>query len=110
MSCRMRNLPDVTSVPRQLTKSDLTWALDLASARRERIVPFAPRLWKPAPNARELHSAFLSSLIDPREVFSDRTDKGFLFGVPRNDLVLVDDMAYLRGWSGTAATLSMLSS
>jgi hypothetical protein len=43
----MLNLPDVTSVPRQLTKADLTWALDLASARRERIVPFAPRFWKP---------------------------------------------------------------
>jgi hypothetical protein len=89
----MHNMPDVTSVPRQLTKSDLTWAVDLASARRERIVPFAPRFWKPAPNARELHAAFLSSLIDSPEVISVRTDKGFLFGMRRNDLVLVDDMA-----------------
>lgn len=91
--CTMRNMPDVTSAPRQLTKSDLTWVVDLASARRERIVPFAPRFWKPAPNARELHSAFLSSLIDSPDVISIRTDQGFLFGMPRNDRVFVDDMA-----------------
>jgi hypothetical protein len=93
MSGRMLRMPDVTSVPRQLRKSDLTWVVDLACARRERIVPFAPRFWKPAPNARELHAAFLSSLIDSPEVLSIRTDQGFLFGMPRNDLVLVDDMA-----------------
>jgi hypothetical protein len=67
-----------TSVPRQLGKSDLTWVVDLACARRERIAPLAPRFWKPAPNARELHSAFLRSLIDSSEVVSIRTDQVFL--------------------------------
>lgn len=110
-------MPDVTSAPRQLTKSDLTWVVDLASARRERIVPFAPRFWKPAPNARELHAAFLSSLIDSPDVISIRTDQGFLFGMPRNDLLLVDDMALeddsdwptdgrvLLRWAGEAGRL-----
>lgn len=89
----MLTMPHTTAVPRQLTKADLTWVVDLAAARREHILPFAPRFWNPAPNARELHSAFLGALIDSPEVLSIRTDRGFLFGMPRNDLVLVDDMA-----------------
>ena len=93
MSGRVLNMSHATAAPRQLTMADLTWVVDLASARRERITPFAPRFWKPAPNARELHAAFLSSLIDSPEVISVRTDKGFLFGMPHNDLLLVDDMA-----------------
>ena len=86
-------MPHLSVVSRQLTKSDLTWVVDLAAARRQRIVPFVPRFWNPAPNAGELHLAFLGSLIDSPEVLSIRTDQGFLFGMPRNDLVFVDDMA-----------------
>jgi hypothetical protein len=89
----MIDVPHTTAVPRQLTKSDLTWVVDLASERRERIVSFAPRFWNPATNARKVHAAFLGSLIDSPEVVSIRTDQGFLFGKPRNDMVFVDDMA-----------------
>ncbi|HEU4947762.1 MAG TPA: hypothetical protein VFT31_11460 [Kribbella sp.] len=78
---------------RRLTRADLDWVLDLSAARRERLVPFAPRFWNPAPAARDVHRDFLGSLIDSPRVLSIRTDEGFLFGVSRDGILVVDDFA-----------------
>jgi len=40
-----------------------------------------------------VHQRFLRRQIDYPDVVSIRTDHGFLFGVPRGDLLVVDDMA-----------------
>lgn len=78
---------------RPLAQFDLSWVLDVGAARRERIVSYAPTFWKAAPTAREVHHQFLSNQIDDPDVVSIRTEHGFLFGAPRGDLLVVDDMA-----------------
>lgn len=78
---------------RALTTDDLDWVLDLATARRARIAPFAPRFWNPAPDARSAHARFLGGLILSPDVMSVRSDHCFLFGLPREGHLLVDDMA-----------------
>jgi hypothetical protein len=78
---------------RSLTQADLDWVLDVGAARRERIVSYAPTLWRPAANVREVHGRFLRDQIDDPDVVSIRTDHGFLFGAAPGDLLVVDDMA-----------------
>jgi hypothetical protein len=78
---------------RPLTSADLAWVVGLASARRAKIVSFAPRFWNPADDARRTHATFLGSLIAEPDVLSIRTDHGFLFGMPRSGALVVDDMA-----------------
>lgn len=82
-----------TGAVRPLTQQDLDWVVDLARRRGERLVPYAPRFWNPAPAATETHRQFLASLIDAPDVLSARTRHGFLFGMPRGHAWLVDDMA-----------------
>lgn len=76
-----------------LTPGDIEWVLDLGGWRRQRIVSFAPRFWRPALNARVLRKDFLSYEIHDPQVLSIRTDHGFLFAVPRGEMLDVDDMA-----------------
>ena len=78
---------------RDLTEADLDWLLDLGAQRRARLAPYAPRFWNPAPNAREVHTAFLGDKINDPAVLSIRTDHGFLFGYPVADRYDIDDMA-----------------
>ena len=79
--------------PRALTPADLDWVTGLAAARRARLAPFAPRFWNPSRGARAAHERFLGRLIDSPNVMSVRTEHGFLFGLPEQGLVVVDDMA-----------------
>lgn len=78
---------------RRLVRADLEWVVDVAAARRARLVPYAPRFWHPAPGARAAHTEFLGGLIDSPEVLAVRTAHGFLFGLPRDGQLLVDDLA-----------------
>lgn len=78
---------------RPLVQDDLEWVLDLSGARRERIVEFAPRFWRPAPQARQVHASYLRGQIANPEVLSARTDHGFLFASQRGERLDVDDMA-----------------
>jgi hypothetical protein len=78
---------------RELTREDLPWVTEIAAARRRSLVDFAPRFWRPATAATAVHTAFLGSLIDANEVLSVRTEHGFLFGMPRDNRLLIDDLA-----------------
>jgi|GEM_PF-2855000 len=78
---------------RDLTAEDLDWVLDTLGRRRERIVPYAPRFWRPAAGARAAHATFLGNQIANPEVLTVRTDHGVLFGVPRGDRLALDDLA-----------------
>lgn len=78
---------------RPLTLGDLGWVLDLSGQRRERIAGFAPRFWRPAPDARDRHEMFLGHQIGNPPVVSLRTDHGFVFAAPRANLLEIDDMA-----------------
>jgi hypothetical protein len=82
----------LVSSPVALTRADLDWVADLSAARRQRLVPFAPRFWNPAPDAREAHARFLGRQIDSPKVLSVRTGAGFLFGFPQAGTTIVDDM------------------
>ena len=69
----MVHSPRTTSTQEErqaISKSDLTCVVDRAAARRERIVPFAPQFWNPAPTARDLHSAFLCQLVSAPPVYA----------------------------------------
>lgn len=79
--------------PWPLTVEDLPWVVDLADRRRARLVPEAPRFWRPSADAHERHQQFLGRLIESPDVLSVRTLGGFLFGLRRDDLLVVDDMA-----------------
>ena len=79
-----------------MTCADLAWVVGLASARRAGIESFAPRFWKAAEDSDRTHAAFLGSLIAEPDVLSIRTEHGFLFGMPRSDALVVDDMAMER--------------
>jgi hypothetical protein len=83
----------VVAGTRRLTRADLDWVVDLAAARRERLVPFAPRFWRRAPDARAVHREFLGGLIDSTDGPAIRTDHGFLFGIPQDGRIVVDDLA-----------------
>ena len=78
---------------RPLTVEDLEWVLDMGAQRRQRIAGFAPRFWRPAPDARDRHREFLRGQIQDPKVVSLRTGRGFVFAVPRGELLDVDDMA-----------------
>jgi hypothetical protein len=72
---------------------DLDWAAGLAAVRRGQRESFAPRFWRPAPDARRLHTRYLASLIGAPDVAAMRTDHLFAFGISRAGTVLVDDAA-----------------
>lgn len=95
-------MAESTQSVRPLMQDDLEWVLDLSGARRERIVDFAPRFWRPAPQARHVHGAHLSRQIANPEVISVRTDHGFLLGPKRGERLDIDDMALDDDsrWSG----------
>lgn len=86
-------VPTVLGDVRPLTLDDLEWVLDMSEQRRERIVFFGPLFWRPAPDARARHRAFLGQQIQDPMVASLRTDHGFVFAAPRGELLDVDDMA-----------------
>lgn len=82
--------------PRRMTNSDLEWAVDLLTRRREALVPFAPVYWAPVPDARDRHREFLRGHLNgeiPGAV-GIRTDHAVLFGLARpDDTLLLDDVA-----------------
>lgn len=77
---------------RSLTAGDLDWVVELTRRRRERLVPHAPRFWRPAADATERHRAFLGHLVADPEAVTLRTDHGYLIGVERAGRLVVDDM------------------
>ncbi|MFC7406660.1 hypothetical protein [Georgenia alba] len=77
---------------RPLASSDLGWVVGLAAARRERLAGYAPRFWRPAPDARERHAPFLAGQIDDPGTVTVRTDRGYLLGAPQGDRLVADDM------------------
>ena len=91
--CHDHVVPTISGEVRPLALDDLEWVLDISERRRERIAFFGPRFWRPAPDARERHRTFLGQQIKDPAVESLRTDHGFVFAAPRDDLLEVDDMA-----------------
>lgn len=77
---------------RPLTHDDLDWVVGLTRTRRERLVPHAPRFWRPAPDAAERHRAFLTHQIADADAVTLRTEHGYLVAVGRADRLVVDDM------------------
>lgn len=78
---------------RPLTLDDLGWVVELTRLRRERLVPHAPRFWRPAPDAASRHRAFLAHLVADPGAVTLRTEHGYLVGVERAGRLVVDDMA-----------------
>jgi len=77
---------------RPLTADDLDWVAQFAGQRRERLVPHAPRFWRPAADAAERHRAFLAHLVADPDAVTLRTEHGYLVGVERAGRLVVDDM------------------
>lgn len=73
--------------------ADVDWVVGLAAERRERIAGYAPRFWRPAPDARRAHTSFLTGLIQAPGVVGLRTDRGFVIGVPDRGRLVIDDLA-----------------
>jgi hypothetical protein len=78
---------------RPLTIHDLGWVADLSERRRRDREPYAPRFWRQAANAHDVHAAFLGSLIADPDVLCVRTDRSFAFAATRPGFLLVDDAA-----------------
>ncbi|MDP3890395.1 hypothetical protein [Nocardioides sp.] len=77
---------------RPLTGDDLDWVVALTRERRERLVPLAPRFWRPAADAALRHRAFLTHLVADPDAVTLRTEHGYLVGVERAGRLVVDDM------------------
>ncbi|MDO9495936.1 MAG: hypothetical protein Q7J48_09555 [Nocardioides sp.] len=77
---------------RPLTGDDLDWVVDLTRERRARLVPLAPRFWRPAADAAARHRAFLAHLVADPGAVTIRTEHGYLVGVERAGRLVVDDM------------------
>lgn len=77
---------------RPLTADDLDWVVDVTRRRRERLVPHAPRFWRPAADATERHRAFLAHLVADDDALTLRTEHGYLIAVERAGRLVVDDM------------------
>ncbi|WP_328988466.1 hypothetical protein OG394_19810 [Kribbella sp. NBC_01245] len=96
----------MTDEPRELAAQDIEWVVDLAARRRQRIAGFAPRFWRPAPDARRVHSEWIGELIRSPDVVSLRTDRGFAIAAPNGNRLVVDDMAVDDAfWSTDGARL-----
>jgi hypothetical protein len=79
-----------------MTDSDLEWAVDLLTCRREKLVPFAPVYWAPAPDAVDRHRVFLRGHLNGEiaGAIGIRTDHAVLFGLTRpDDSLVLDDVA-----------------
>jgi hypothetical protein len=81
------------SAVRPLVASDLDWVVDLATRCGEQRQSFAPRFWRRAPDARQVHTRYLRSLIEDPSVPAMRTEHAFAIGMCRPGLLLVDDAA-----------------
>lgn len=77
---------------RPLTADDLDWVVDLTRERRARLVPKAPRFWRPAADAAARHRAFLAHLVADPGAVTLRTEHGCLVGIERAGRLVVDDM------------------
>lgn len=77
---------------RLLTADDLDWVAGLTGERRARLVPHAPRFWRPAADAGQRHRAFLAHLVADPGAVTLRTEHGYLVGVERAGRLVVDDM------------------
>jgi hypothetical protein len=86
-------VPSTTGDARPLTLADLAWVLDTGGERRKRLAGFAPRFWRPAPEARDRHQEFLSHQIQDPNVVALRTDHGFVFAARSGEMLVIDDMA-----------------
>jgi hypothetical protein len=80
------------STVRTLSSADVEWVVEVTRLRRESLVAHAPTFWNPAADATVKHRAFLSRLIDDREVLGIRTAHGYLLARRMEAFHLVDDM------------------
>lgn len=86
-------MPTTLDDVRPLTLDDLEWVLEISGHRRECIAGYAPRFWRPAPDARAAHNELLGDQIQDPQVVSFRSDHGFAFAARRGEVLDVDDMA-----------------
>ncbi|CAN5430856.1 hypothetical protein BH11ACT8_BH11ACT8_04920 [soil metagenome] len=82
---------------RPIVSEDLDWLVDVTRARREALVPHAPRFWHPAADATEKHRAFLAHLVQTPSVLTVRTDAAYLIAFERGATWIVDDAAVTGG-------------
>ncbi len=99
-------LPLPSSV-RPMTGDDLDWLVATTRARRESLVPHAPRFWRPAADAAARHRDFLAHLLENPAVLSVRTPGGYLIAFERGPVWIVDDLAVTAegGWAHDGVTL-----
>jgi hypothetical protein len=92
---------------RPLLADDLPWVVELAEARGRQRQLFAPRFWRRAPDARNVHAGYLSPLLDDPDVVAVRTDHAFAIGLSRDGHRLVDDAEAERDdqWATEGAAL-----
>lgn len=94
------------TVVRELTVTDVEWAVGVLRRRRETLVPFAPRLWRPADDADQRHAAFLAYVLGEGGGVGFRTDSSLIVATPGSDGWVVDDASVPDGeWTGEGVAL-----
>jgi hypothetical protein len=78
---------------RSLELADLDWVVALNGRRRQLLADFAPRFWRPAPDASTRQRDYLRDQIRDPVVVSLRTDWGLVFAGRRGSWLEVDDLA-----------------
>lgn len=91
-----------------MTGADLDWLVAATRARREALVPHAPRFWRPAADATTRQAAFLAHLLESPAVLSVRTPGGYLIAFQRGPVRVVDDLDVTPQGSWTRDGVALL--
>ena len=87
---------------RRLTGADLNWAVERLAERRARLVPFAPRYWRPAPDAARVHRRFLGHVLNNGGI-GYRTQDALMIAAPQHDAGWIIDDAVVQDSDWDAA-------
>lgn len=79
------------SAIRVMTSDDVGWSVEVLARRRARLARHAPVYWRPAADATERHTRWLTHLLGPGGGIGYRTERGLLIAAPGPDAWTIDD-------------------